>query len=78
MMKKRPLWSLEIIVNEEQQFSLFLRTYDFEVVVGTLEHLTNKMNNLKAFYQKEKKDKMLDIYKSVNLQFKNQVVCTKK
>ena len=71
------LYVTEIIVNEEQQFSLFLRIYDFEVVVGTLEHLTNKMNNLKAFYQKAKKDKMLQTYKTVNLQFNQQVVCTK-
>ena len=72
------LYVTEIIVNEEQQFSLAMRTYDFEVVVGTTKDLDKKMNNFKAFYQKAKKDKMLDLYKSVNLQFKNQVVCTKK
>jgi cell division protein FtsQ len=51
---------------------------DFEVLVGTLYNLEIKLQNLKAFYQKAKKDKMLDVYKSVNLQFENQVVCTKK
>jgi len=33
---------------------------------------------LKAFYQKAKKDDMLSKYSKVNLQFDNQVVCTKK
>jgi cell division protein FtsQ len=55
-----------------------MRVLDFEIIVGRLDRLDEKMKNLKAFYQKAKKDKMLDIYKSVNLQFKNQVVCTKK
>jgi cell division protein FtsQ len=71
------LYVTEIIIHEQQQFSLFLRTYDFEVVVGTLENLNKKMNNLKAFYQKAKKDKLLQTYKTVNLQFNQQVVCTK-
>ena len=51
---------------------------EFEVIIGTPENLETKLKNLKAFYQKAKKDMMLDVYKSVNLQFDNQVVCTKK
>ena len=50
------LYVTEIILNEEQQFSLAMRTYDFEVVVGTTKDLDKKMNNFKAFYQKAKKD----------------------
>jgi len=55
-----------------------MRLLDFEVLVGNIDNLEVKLKNLKAFYQKAKKDNMLDIYKSVNLQFDNQVVCTKK
>ena len=68
----------EIHQAENKEISLKMRLLEFEVIVGTLENLDEKMNNLKAFYQKAKKDKVLDIYKSVNLQFENQVVCTKK
>jgi len=68
----------EIHQNENKEISLKLRLLDFEVLVGTLDNLEIKLQNLKAFYQKAKKDTMLDIYKSVNLQFENQVVCTKK
>jgi cell division protein FtsQ len=64
--------------NENKEISLKMRLLEFEVIVGTLENLDEKMNNLKAFYQKAKKDNVLDIYKSVNLQFDSQVVCTKK
>lgn len=68
----------EIHQNETKEISLKMRLLDFEVIVGSLENLDKKMKNLKAFYQKAKKDKVLDVYKSVNLQFDNQVVCTKK
>ena len=68
----------EIHQHENKEISLKLRLLDFEVLVGTLDNLEIKLQNLKAFYQKAKKDTMLDIYKSVNLQFENQVVCTKK
>ena len=68
----------EIHQNENKEISLKLRLLDFEVLIGTPENLETKLKNLKAFYQKAKKDMMLDVYKSVNLQFENQVVCTKK
>ena len=68
----------EIVQKENKEISLKMRMVDFEVLIGNLENLEEKLNNLKAFYQKAKKDNMLDIYKSVNLQFNNQVVCTKK
>ena len=71
------LYVTEISINDENQFSLFMRIYDFEVIVGTLENLNKKLKNFKAFYQKAKKDKLLESYKIVNLQFNRQVVCTK-
>ena len=68
----------EIHQNENKEIHLKMRLSKFEVLVGTLENLDEKMRNLKAFYQKAKKDQVLDIYKSVNLQFENQVVAVKK
>jgi cell division protein FtsQ len=68
----------EIHQDENHQITLKMRLLDFEIFVGSLDNLDQKMKNLKAFYQKANKDKVLDIYKSVNLQFDNQVVCTKK
>ena len=79
--KDRKDWENFISSNENlpnKEISLKLRLLDFEVSVGNIDNLEVKLKNLKAFYQKAKKDNMLDIYKSVNLQFDNQVVCTKK
>lgn len=68
---------IEIHQNKDKTIALKLRKCDFEVYVGTLDQLDKKVNNLKVFYQKAMKDKVLDKYKKVNLQFDNQVVCTK-
>jgi len=63
--------------NEDLSISLKLRQCKFIVQLGQLEYLDKKINNLKAFYKKAMKDKSLKKYSKVNLQFENQVVCTK-
>jgi len=69
---------VEIHQNEDKSINLKTRVLDFEIALGKLEHLDKKINNLKAFYQKAKKDNALINYSKVNLKFENQVVCTKK
>jgi len=69
---------VEIYQNQDETIILKTRVLDFEIVLGNLEMLDKKINNFKAFYQKAKKDKSLNKYSKVNLQFENQVVCTKK
>ncbi|WP_299885493.1 cell division protein FtsQ/DivIB [uncultured Lacinutrix sp.] len=63
--------------NENKSINLRLRQCQFIVQLGNLKHLEKKINNLKAFYKKAIKDKSLKKYSKVNLQFENQVVCTK-
>lgn len=60
-----------------RDISLKVRTYDFEIIIGSAEALEAKFRNFKAFYQKALKDQTLNNYKVVNLKFDNQVVCTK-
>ncbi|MBT8253220.1 MAG: hypothetical protein HKN00_13970 [Flavobacteriaceae bacterium] len=69
---------IEIIQHSDKTISLRTRELDLEIFFGHLDFLDKKVSNLKAFYQKAKKDKTLNNYKTVNLQFENQVVCTKK
>ncbi|MFK7783334.1 cell division protein FtsQ/DivIB [Psychroserpens sp.] len=69
---------VEIHQNEDQTIDLRLRDTDFKVHLGHLKLLNKKINNLKAFYLKAKKDKVLDSYSVVNLKFDKQVICTKK
>ncbi|AXT60948.1 hypothetical protein D1816_11515 [Aquimarina sp. AD10] len=67
-----------VYLNMKKQYELELRVYSFRVIVGGIEDLNSKIKNFKAFYQKALKDKSLEKYKQVSLQFSNQVVCTIK
>ncbi|TCK67391.1 cell division protein FtsQ [Winogradskyella wandonensis] len=69
---------IEIRQDKNEEISLRLRQFDFEVNVGDLRKLEKKINNFKAFYKKAIKDKTINTYSSVNLRFDNQVICTKK
>ena len=69
---------IEIHQDKNQDIQLKLRMFDFNVQFGDLKNLNKKINNFKAFYQKAIKDKTIHTYRSVNLRFDNQVICTKK
>jgi cell division protein FtsQ len=68
---------VEINQDSKQTIYLKLRQCNFKVKLGDVNSLDKKINNLKAFYQKNLHDKTLNSYRKVNLQFDNQVVCTK-
>lgn len=68
---------VEIHQDKNQVIYLKLRQCQFLVQLGDVSLLDKKINNLKAFYQKSLKENTLDGYSKVNLQFDNQVVCTK-
>jgi cell division protein FtsQ len=68
---------IEIHQDVDKIIYLKLRQCDFVVKLGKVNFLDKKINNLKAFYQKNLHDKTLNNYSKVNLQFDNQVVCTK-
>ncbi|WP_435134278.1 cell division protein FtsQ/DivIB [Formosa sp. A9] len=68
---------VEIHQNDNNTISLKLRQHHFSVYLGNLNQLDKKVNNLKVFYKKALKDGTLNNYSNINLQFDNQVVCTK-
>ncbi len=59
-------------------YQLEVRQMNFSLFFGKIERVGDKFNNFKAFYKKAMKDDLLNTYKMVDLQFGNQVVCTKK
>lgn len=68
---------IEIHQTEKNTIFLKFRQYNFIVQLGSLKNLDKKIMNLKAFYSKALKEKSLNSYSNVNLQFDSQVVCTK-
>ncbi len=69
------------IVGVEQvstrEFILKTRVGNQTVELGSLNQLDQKIKKLKVFYQKAINDKTLENYKTINLEYNNQVVCTK-
>ena len=53
------------------------RNYSYDIIFGRAIYIDKKYNNYKAFFQKAVQDTLIDKYKTVNLKFTKQVVCTK-
>ena len=66
---------IERLANGMYEFRV--RQMDFMVHFGRITDIERKIKNFKAFYYKAMKDKKLHAYKKVDLQFEDQVVCTK-
>lgn len=72
---KKNIIAVEILNNGA--LKLFTREHNFEVLFGKPIMIEKKFKNYKAFYQYASRDTLLDKYKSINLMFTQQVVCTK-
>ncbi len=55
-----------------------LRKQDFILLFGKPNNIEKKFQKFKAFYKKTKQNNTISNYSSVNLEFENQVVATKK
>lgn len=49
-----------------------------KIELGKIENLESKFENYKSFVNKTMTDQTIDNYASINLEYNNQVVCTKK
>ena len=63
--------------NSADDFVLQTRKYDQHIQIGKIEYLNVKFKKLEAFYNEVIQSKELEKYKTINLKFNNQVVCTK-
>ena len=77
-MKKQVIAIEQVEKPESCEFNLKTRVGDQVIVFGTIGNFDTKKIKLKAFYQKALADKNLQEFDTINLKFKNQVVCSKK
>jgi cell division protein FtsQ len=73
---KKNIIGIEIMPN--RSLKMVNRNYNFQIDFGGTVRMKAKLNNYKAFFQKAVLDSMLDKYKTIDLRFAQQVVCTKK
>ena len=69
---------ISIQKSNENEFVLNTRIGNQKILVGNIENINQKLNNLKSFLNKSIGDKTINNYELINLKYNNQVVCTKK
>jgi len=72
----KQLIGVEVLPNNE--YVLLPRVGNHNIELGEISNLNEKFKKLKAFYKKAFVDSTIENYTTLNLKYKNQVVCTKK
>lgn len=67
----------QVYVNKLFQIILIPRIGNHKIVLGNIKNLDKKMNKLLIFYKKAIKKSGWNKYKTIDLRFKNQIVCIK-
>jgi cell division protein FtsQ len=67
----------QIYINEKHEIELVPKIGSQTIFFGTSENAKEKLENLKIFYQKVMNRMDWTVYKSINVKYKNQVVCSK-
>lgn len=79
--KSDPFWNAQIqqvYVNENLEYVLIPRVGNYEIELGKMNDIETKFNQLNAFYEQALSKTDWNKYKSINLKYKNQIVCSKK
>lgn len=67
----------QIYVTSDRQIELVPRVGDHTVILGSVEHFREKLHRLKVFYEYGMPQVGWNKYRTINLAYDNQVVCTK-
>lgn len=67
----------QIYINENKEIELVPKIGSQHIIFGNAVDAYEKLENLKTFYQKVMSRMDWNVYKSINLKYKNQVVCSK-
>lgn len=68
----------QIYINEDNDIEMIPRVGDQLIILGDIDNLDTKFENLEAMYSQGFQKVGWDKYSILNLKYKNQVVCTRK
>ena len=71
---KKQIIGIQRMPNGDFEFQI--RHGSHKIIFGKPENMESKLNAVKVFYKKMWNDKKLNTYNSLNLKYKNQVVCS--
>lgn len=78
--KKDTLWDSQIeqaFVNDKNDIELIPRVGNQRIILGNADFLEKKMRNLRAFYKRAMPKVGWDAYKTINIKYRNQIICEK-
>lgn len=67
----------QIYLNSDNEFELTPKIGDQSIILGNLSNIERKLKKLEAFYKQAMPVNGWNKYKSINLKYKGQVVCSK-
>lgn len=68
----------QIYVSPNQEIELIPRVGNHKIILGTFDDYIEKLTNLELFYKQAIPKVGWDKYSTINLKYRNQIVCTKK
>ena len=80
-LNSNPFWLAQIDhiwVEKDGDFIMIPRVGNHEIIVGNVDDLEVKMKKLEAFYEQTVNKANLNKYETINLKFRDQVVCKRK
>lgn len=80
-LQKHAFWDAQIeqvYVNKDSEIELIPRVGNHSIVLGAVDNLDSKFEKLMIFYEKGLSKTGWNEYKTINLMYKNQIVCTKR
>jgi cell division protein FtsQ len=67
----------QIYINSLGEFELSPKLGRATVIIGSLENLDEKLANMQLYYEKSAQNTEMLNYRSINMKYRNQIVCTK-
>ncbi len=68
----------QVHVSNQREFTLIPKVGDQKIILGPYEHIDEKLRNLKVFYQEGIAYEGWQKYRTINLQYRGQVVCKRR
>ncbi len=69
---------IKYIYSDSLSFYLSVNRFNYNIEIGSLENISEKLNNYKVFIASKIDDEILNKYSHLNLNFKKQVIAQKK
>lgn len=76
-----PLWSEQIVqiyANRRGEYELIPRVGAHQILMGSLEQWKKKLDNLELLYEQGLSTYGWNSYRTINLKYTNQIICTKR